>query len=92
MCSTKYFGDDFHLNQVSCQHLFRTGGGMHPPTWHLVMPPLHPPVFAPGPELRVENRSANISAGCGQRRRINFIFAIAIIGTTWFHLQEFSRI
>jgi len=22
------FGDDFKLNQVSCQHLFRSGGGM----------------------------------------------------------------
>jgi len=26
----KYLGDDFQLNQVSCQHLFRSGGGMHP--------------------------------------------------------------
>jgi len=31
------------MNQVSCQHLFRSGGGMHP---------LHPPVSAPGTVLK----------------------------------------
>jgi len=29
------FGDDFQWNQVSYQHFFRSGGGMHP---------LHPPL------------------------------------------------
>jgi len=37
------FGDDFQRNQVSCQHLFRSGGGMHP--LH------HAPVSAPAGAL-----------------------------------------
>ena len=43
------FGDDFQWNQVSCQHLFRSGGGMHP---------LHPPhVSAAAHNLPIERRT-----------------------------------
>jgi len=52
------FGNDFQWNQVSCQHLFRSGGGDASPT--------SPPVSAPGHGINFSHGYQHtFRQGCG---------------------------